>query len=190
MSERSTPVPPLAGWLMIVGGVALAGLTFVDWYEFFGVGVNAWQTLTRTDVAIFVAGIVAAACGAWLMFGDVGPERRVVAPFGALAAGLGAIVVFVRMVSPPADLPLKFGIYLALAAALAATVGGVIATLSTFGSPRPPSRPGPSRASTASGRRSAEPLGEPARDPGRARDHRHHRVDAERSREQAGVGYE
>src|SRR5918994_1462601 len=88
MGERSTQVPPIAGWLMIVGGVALAGLTFVDWYELFGVGVNAWQTLTRTDVAIFAAGIVAAACGAWLVFGDVGPERRVVAPFGALAAGV------------------------------------------------------------------------------------------------------
>jgi peptidoglycan/LPS O-acetylase OafA/YrhL len=143
MGERSTQVPPIAGWLMIVGGVALAVLTFVDWYELFGVGVNAWQTLTRTDVAIFAAGIVAAACGAWLVFGDVGPERRVVAPFGALAAGLGAIAVFVRMVSPPADLPLKFGIYLALAAALAATVGGVVGTLSTFGSPRPPRRAGP-----------------------------------------------
>jgi peptidoglycan/LPS O-acetylase OafA/YrhL len=143
MGERSTPVPPLAGWLMILGGAALAMLTFADWYEFFGEGVNAWQTLTRTDVAIFVAGIVAGACGAWLLFGDVGPERRVVAPFGALAAGLGAIVVFVRMVSPPADLPLKYGIYLALAAALAATAGGVIATRSTFGSPRPPRPAGP-----------------------------------------------
>jgi hypothetical protein len=143
MGERGTQVPPLAGWLMILGGAALAMLTFVDWYEFLGVGVNAWQTLTRTDVAIFVAGIVAGACGAWLVFGDVEPERRVVAPFGALAAGLGAIAVFVRMVNPPADLSLKFGIYLALAAALAATVGGVIATLSTFGSPRPPAPAGP-----------------------------------------------
>src|SRR5918995_2720875 len=101
MGERSTQVPPIAGWLMIVGGVALTGLTFVDWYELFGVGVNAWQTLTRTDVAIFVAGIVAAACGAWLVFGDVGPERRVVAPFGALAAGPRAGGGFVRVGWPP-----------------------------------------------------------------------------------------
>jgi hypothetical protein len=143
MGERSTRVPPLAGWLMIVGGLALAGLTFVDWYEFFGVGINAWQTLRRTDVAIFIAGIVAAACGAWLVFGDVGPEGRVVAPFGALAAGLGAVAIFVRMVSPPAGLPLRFGIYLALAAAVAATVGAVIASLSTLGSARPPRPAGP-----------------------------------------------
>src|SRR5918994_5328050 len=110
MGERSTQVPPIAGWLTIVGGVALAGLTFVDWYEFFGVGVNAWQTLTRTDVAIFVAGIVAAACGAWLVFGDVGPERRVVAPFGALAAGIRAVPILLGGGRPPARPPPKVGI--------------------------------------------------------------------------------
>jgi hypothetical protein len=85
--------------------LALAVSTFLDWYDFLGAGVSAWDALRRTDVAIFVAGVLAAASGAWLGFGDVGPERRVVAPLGAAAGVLGAVAVIVRMASPRATCP-------------------------------------------------------------------------------------
>jgi len=114
-------------WLLVVGGLALAVSTFLDWYDFLGAGVSAWDALRRTDVAIFVAGLVAAASGAWLGFGDVGPERRVVAPLGAAAGVLGAVAVIVRMASPPSDLSLEAGIYIALVAAVLAAIGGILA---------------------------------------------------------------
>jgi hypothetical protein len=124
-------------WLLLVGGLALAVSTFLDWYDFLGVGVSAWDALRRTDVAIFVAGVVAAASGAWLGFGDVGPERRVVAPLGAAAGVLGAVAVIVRMASPPGDLSLEAGIYIALVAAVLAAIGGILAVSRAGGPTRP-----------------------------------------------------
>jgi hypothetical protein len=120
--------PQGASWLMIVGGLALAVLTFVTWYDVAGVQANAWDALRRSDVVIFAAGLVAAACGAWLGFGNVGPEQRAVGLIGAGAAAVGALIVILRMVSPPGvDTDLKIGIFLALLAALIATIGGLIA---------------------------------------------------------------
>jgi hypothetical protein len=124
-------------WLLLVGGLALAVSTFLDWYDFLGAGVSAWDALRRTDVAIFVAGVVAAASGAWLGFGDVGPERRVVAPLGAAAGVLGAVAVIVRMASPPGDLSLEAGIYIALVAAVLAAIGGILAVSRAGGQARP-----------------------------------------------------
>jgi hypothetical protein len=129
---------------MIVGGLALAVLTFVTWYDVAGVESNAWDALRRSDVVIFAAGLVAASCGAWLGFGNVGPEQRAVALIGGGAAAVGALIVILRMVSPPGDGDLKVGIFLALVAALIATIGGLIA-LAAKGPPAPatPSGPGP-----------------------------------------------
>lgn len=122
---------------MIAGGVALAVLTFVTWYEVAGADLNAWEGLRRSDAVIFGAGLVAAACGAWLLFGDVGPEGKAVAAIGAAAAAVGALVVFVRMVSPPGDADLRIGIFLALVAALVAAVGGLMALASAAPASRP-----------------------------------------------------
>jgi hypothetical protein len=125
-------------WLLVVGGLTLAVSTFLDWYDFLGAGVSAWDALRRTDVAVFVAGLVAAASGAWLGFGDVGPERRVVAPLGAAAGMLGAVAVIVRMASPPGgDVSLEAGIYIALVAAVVAAIGGVLAVSRAGGPARP-----------------------------------------------------
>lgn len=125
MSERNPT--RAAGLVMVAGGVALAVLTFVTWYEANGVDVNAWDGLRRSDVIIFAAGIVAALSGAWLAFGNVGPELRTVAIIGGGAAAIGALVVIVRMISPPGDADLKLGIFLALAAAIVADIGGLMA---------------------------------------------------------------
>jgi hypothetical protein len=138
MPDRGTTVSPTSGWLLIVGGAALALVTFLTWYEIAGVELNAWEGLRRTDVVIFGAGIVAALCGAWLLFGDVGPEGRVVAAIGAGVAAIGAVVVIIRMVSPPGDADLRIGIFIALAAAAAAVVGGLMAL--TTVAPASPSR--------------------------------------------------
>ena len=129
---------------MIVGGLALAVLTFVTWYDVAGVESNAWDALRRSDVVIFAAGLVAASCGAWLGFGNVGPEQRAVALIGGGAAAVGALIVILRMVSPPGDGDLKVGIFLALVAALIATIGGLMA-LAAKGPPAPatPAGPGP-----------------------------------------------
>ena len=123
-------VSPASGWLLIVGGAALALVTFLTWYEIPGVELNAWEGLRRTDVVIFGAGVVAALCGAWLLFGDVGPEGRAVAAIGAGVAAIGAVVVIVRMVSPPGDADLRIGIFLALVAAAVGVVGGLMALAS------------------------------------------------------------
>ncbi|HEX2436081.1 MAG TPA: hypothetical protein VHI76_05440 [Solirubrobacterales bacterium] len=127
MPDRGTTVSPLSGWLLIVGGVALALVTFLPWYEVAGAELNAWEGLRRTDVVIFGAGVVTALCGAWLLFGNVGPEGRVVAAIGAGVAAIGAVVVIVRMVSPPGDADLRIGIFIALVAAAAGVVGGLMA---------------------------------------------------------------
>ncbi|MGH2993811.1 MAG: hypothetical protein ACRDL1_09780 [Solirubrobacterales bacterium] len=131
--------PRTAGLVMIVGGIALAALTFITWYEIGGVDASAWDALRRTDVVVFAAGLAAAAAGAWLAFGDIGPEAKVVALLGAGAAGLAGLIVIVRMVSPPGDGDLKIGIFLALLAAVIAAIGGLMALSSTWRSP--PARP-------------------------------------------------
>ncbi|HZA59925.1 MAG TPA: hypothetical protein VE401_03980 [Solirubrobacterales bacterium] len=122
-------VSPLAGWLMIVGGVALAVFTFTPWFDFgpFGGDQSAWEGLRRTDVIIFAAGIAIAAGGAWLNFGDVGPEGGVVALLAVVAAVVGIVLVLRQVVSPVNDAPLRFGIFLALAALAIGLVGGLLA---------------------------------------------------------------
>jgi hypothetical protein len=126
-------VSPLAGWLMIVGGVALAAFTFTPWFDFgvFGGDQNAW-VLQRTDVLIFAAGIAVAAGGAWLRFGDVGPEGGVVALLGALAAAVGIVLVLRQVFSPIGDAPLRFGIFLALAALVIGFVGSLLAAMQVW----------------------------------------------------------
>jgi hypothetical protein len=127
-------VPPLAGWLMIVGGVALAVFTFTPWFSFgpFGGDQSAWEALRRTDVIIFAAGIAIAAGGAWLNFGDVGPEAGVVALLAALAAVIGIVLVMRQVISPVNDAPLRFGIFLALAALAVGLLGSVLAALQVW----------------------------------------------------------
>lgn len=125
MSERNRARTP--GLLMIFGGLALAGLTFAAWYDAGGVDRSAWEALRRTDVLVFAAGLVVALFGAWLGFGDVGPERAIVSGLAAAAAAAAALIVFVRIISPPTGLEVKPGIFLALAAALIAGAGALIA---------------------------------------------------------------
>lgn len=138
MPDRGMKVSPASGWLLVVGGAALALFTFMVWYEAAGAELNAWEALRRTDVAIFGAGVVAAACGAWLLFGDVGPEARAVAAIGAGVSALAALVVIVRMINPPGDADLRIGIFLALVAAVAGAVGGLMALASAAPASRPP----------------------------------------------------
>jgi hypothetical protein len=135
MREAPARTPAPATVLMIAGGVALAALTFVTWFEGDRGDLNAWDGLRRSDVVIFAAGLAAAAAGGWLMFGDVSPELRAVALIGGAAAAIGALVVIVRIVSPPEGLDIKFGIFLALAAALIAGIGGLMALLAANRSP-------------------------------------------------------
>jgi hypothetical protein len=120
---------------MIIGGIALAVFTFLTWYDIGGVQNTAWDALRRTDFVVFAGGLVAAAGGAWLAYGDVGPEARVVAFLGAAAAGLAGLIVLVRMFSPPGDGDLEIGIFLALCAAAVAALGGLRALSATWRSP-------------------------------------------------------
>jgi predicted membrane channel-forming protein YqfA (hemolysin III family) len=124
-------VSPLAGWLMIVGGVALAIFMFTPWFDFgpFGGDKNAW-VLRRTDVLIFAAGIAVALGGAWLKFGDVGPEGGVVALLAAVAAVVGIVLVLRQVFSPINDAPLRFGIFLALGALVIGLAGSLMAAMS------------------------------------------------------------
>jgi len=140
MAEGNT-APRTAGLLMIVGGAALAALTFMTWYEVNGVDLNAWDALRRTDVAIFAAGVVAAACGVWLGFGNPGPEGRLVAMLATAAGVLAALVVIIRIVSPPGDADVKFGIFLALAAAVIAAIGALMALSAVRSAPPGPTEP-------------------------------------------------
>src|SRR5918996_2228185 len=138
-------VSPLAGWLMIVGGVALAVFTFTPWFDFgpFGGDQSAWEGLRRTDVLIFAAGIAIAAGGAWLNFGDVGPEGGVVALLAAVAALVGVVLVLRQIFSPPGDAPLRFGIFLALAALAIGLLGSLLAAMQVWRSRRAGAGPPP-----------------------------------------------
>ena len=141
MAERNTF--RTAGIVMIGGGLALAALTFITWYEINGNEVSAWDALRRTDVAIFAAGIVAAACGAWLGFGDPGPEGRFVAMLATAASALAALVIVLRIASPPGDGEVKIGIFLALLAAAVTAAGGLMALSSSRGAAPGPTAPTP-----------------------------------------------
>jgi hypothetical protein len=120
---RSNTGPAL---VMVLGGAALALLTFMTWYDNAGIDLTAWDALRRTDVIIFAAGLIAAAAGAWLAFGDVGPEGRWVSLVGAGAAFIGAVIVIIRIASPPGEADPQIGIFLALAAAVIAAIGGLL----------------------------------------------------------------
>src|ERR671911_651316 len=105
MPDRGMTVSPVSGWLLIVGGAALALATFLTWFEIAGAELNAWEGLRRSDVVIFGAGLVAALGGAWLLFGDVGPEARAVAAMVAGGVGVVGGLLAVASAAPAARSP-------------------------------------------------------------------------------------
>lgn len=124
------------GALMALGGIALGVFMFLNWYEVAGAfgpeKVNAWDALRRADVVIFVLAVIGFAVGAATMLrrpGAAPSQLRPLGLVGAAAGALAALIIVIRMVSPPGDAEVAFGVVLGLIAAAVIALGGVIAAL-------------------------------------------------------------
>jgi hypothetical protein len=108
---------PLAG----LGGLLLLVALFLPWY---GPGsVSGWQALTVIDVLLALLALLAIAVPA-VSVATRGPAKPVAIAVIASALGwLAVLLVAIRLVSPPGDLSLRYGIWLALAGALIAWIG-------------------------------------------------------------------
>jgi hypothetical protein len=175
-----------------LSGVLLFAFMFLDWFGgkvsevpgFTGAagGGNAWQVLDVIPVFLMLA-IVCALGVAVIRLSDA--ELELAVSLNAVVAVAGALAVLLiafRIVDPPGlaslggvavDVTLEPGIFLGLAAALGIAFGGWSAMREeglSFGEV---------------GDRLSD---QPGRDPAGEGDDGHHRVDADRGREQRGVG--
>jgi hypothetical protein len=91
-----------------LGGLALLASLFLPWYSV----LSAWQSFQVADVLL---GTLALAIVAFAF-------RRFPGPATVFAA-LAAVIVAVKLVWRPEDLGTSYGVWIALAAALAALVG-------------------------------------------------------------------
>jgi hypothetical protein len=94
------------------------------WYEpSLGSSLTAWDAFTVTDVVLALVGVTALLFGAAAI---VRPAAAFPVPGSSVVAGagaLGAILVLIRLVNPPADLSAQPGAWLGLAACLGMIVG-------------------------------------------------------------------
>jgi predicted lysophospholipase L1 biosynthesis ABC-type transport system permease subunit len=94
------------------------------WYEpSLGSSLTAWEAFTVTDVVLALVGVTALLFGAAAIMRPAAafpvPGSSVVGGFGAL----GAVLVVIRLVNPPADLSVQPGAWLGLAACLGMVIG-------------------------------------------------------------------
>jgi hypothetical protein len=132
---------PIAG----AGGLVLLLSLFLPWY---GPGnVTGWQALTVIDVLLALLALLAIAVPV-ISVASRGPAKPVAVEVIASAIGwLAVLLVAIRLVFPPDDLSVRFGVWLALAGAVIGWVGSWMSLRdeSTPGavSPDVPRRPAP-----------------------------------------------
>ncbi len=136
--RRFEPVAGLGGLLLLIS-------LFLPWY---GPGnVSGWQALTVIDILLALLALLAIAVPA-VSVATRGPAKAVGTEVLASAFGwLAVLLVAIRLVFPPDDLSLRYGVWLALVGALIAWIGSWMSLRdeSTPGAVAPdvPRRPAP-----------------------------------------------
>ncbi len=118
----------------VVSGVALILFMFLPWYgvESFGfdlgdLNANAWEALGGLDVVMLLLALTVAGTGLAIVLRD--QLRMAITPVFIVsivcagAAGLLAILILIKLVSPPGGTSVEVGAILAFAAALVAAAG-------------------------------------------------------------------
>jgi hypothetical protein len=112
--RRAEPVAGLGGLLLLVA-------LFLPWYG--PENVTGWQALTVIDVLLALLALVAVAVPV-ISGATRGPAKPVAIEVIASAIGwLAVLLVAIRLVFPPDDLSLRYGVWLALAGALIGWIG-------------------------------------------------------------------
>jgi hypothetical protein len=112
--RRAEPVAGLGGLLLLVA-------LFLPWYG--PENVTGWQALTVIDVLLALLALLAVLVPV-ISAATRGPAKPVAIEVIASAIGwLAVLLVVIRLVFPPDDLSLRYGVWLALAGALIGWIG-------------------------------------------------------------------
>jgi hypothetical protein len=112
--RRFEPVAALGGILLLVS-------LFLPWYG--PANVTGWQALTVIDVLLALLALPAIAVPV-ISVATRGPAKAVgIAVIASAVGWLAVLLVAIRLVFPPDDLALRYGVWVALAGALIAWIG-------------------------------------------------------------------
>jgi CDP-diglyceride synthetase len=119
-------------WITGIGGAALLGVMFLDWYEADGAGANAWESFAVADVLLAVVVAMAVATAVMAAAHQTPAVSLALASLLLLVGIVATIVALVRLAVPPdvagADASVAAGAWLGLAAMLA-VAGGALASM-------------------------------------------------------------
>lgn len=108
-----------------IGGLALFVFLFFDWFS----GISGWDSLGG-DSTGFVVALAAVVAVKFAVLAAMGKRLNVPLPRGGITFALGCLAVLIilwRLVSVPEGAEVDFGYFLGLAAALAISVGALLA---------------------------------------------------------------
>ena len=130
-------------WVMAIGGVAVLGVMFLDWFERGGASASAWKAFAVNDVILAVAALMALTA---FVLAVVHPTAAVPLALSSLAAVVSLValvLVALRLVWPPGlggpevlETGRATGAWLGLVAT-ALLAGGCLASIRDERLPRP-----------------------------------------------------
>lgn len=111
-------------WIALVSGVALIAALFLPWYRSGGETVSGWSALTVIDIVLVACALFGIAQWFFTAQQPTPAFPLAIAGLGAWTGGLAVILMVIRLIdAPAAGLGLKYGIFVALAAALGLLTG-------------------------------------------------------------------
>jgi hypothetical protein len=111
-------------WLLGIGGVALLGSMFRDWYEGGGAAASAWEAFSVLDLLLLLVALLAIGAAVMAAVHATPAASLALASLTALVGLPAAIFLLVRLLSPPGDdLSLVTGAWVGLAAMVTTLAG-------------------------------------------------------------------
>jgi hypothetical protein len=121
---------------MGLGGVAVLGVMFLDWYERGPVAINAWESFAVNDVILALAAVMAIAAFVLTVTQPTAAVPLALASLTTLVSILALVLVTVRVIWTPDADGREIGAWLGLVATAVLTAG-CLASIRDERLPRP-----------------------------------------------------
>ncbi len=109
-----------------VGGLALFGFLFLPWFSAAGVNETGWQGQSSTDIYMLITAMVAVAAALPGTRAELVPGATMSGAAALLGGVATVLLIWLSFIDVPAGEGREVGIYLALVAAIAITIGALM----------------------------------------------------------------
>jgi hypothetical protein len=116
-------------WIAGIGGAALLGALFLDWYSVDGSGASGWESFSVVDIALAVTGVLAIALAVLTSLHRAGAVPIATASVLGSIGFFTALLLLWRVLDPPGsgDVSREPGLWLGLAALATIAAGNILA---------------------------------------------------------------